>query len=230
MMGKPPPRVPKPRYYGSRLEDRIPSDDLLRKSSMTDPDAAIVPKGSLSPGARYKNHRAAKRDRRRRKWRMEGSLGYAATHYGFGRARWWRLRRQQIQDLLIATVQNLRTLVRYVAAPVREAGVVSASVRILAGAGIATVLGRWASRFACYASSYQLDISDPTPGGSGAEADHLMGTSSADRQAAGGTVLQGNTQAGPEIQPLRPTQEVSCYHAITCGLLWPMQIMWLPYA
>jgi transposase len=63
--------------------------------------------------AREQSHsRAAKRDRRRRKWRMEGSFGDAATHHGFKRARWRLLWRQQIQDLLIATVQNLRTLLR----------------------------------------------------------------------------------------------------------------------
>jgi len=64
--------------------------------------------------ARVQSHsRAAKRDRRRRKWRMEGSFGDAATHHGFKRARWRRLWRQQIQDWLIAMVQNLRTLLRY---------------------------------------------------------------------------------------------------------------------
>ncbi len=64
--------------------------------------------------ARERAHsRAAKQDRRRRKWRMEGSFGDAATHHGFKLARWRRLWRQQIQDWLIATVQNLRTLVRY---------------------------------------------------------------------------------------------------------------------
>jgi len=63
--------------------------------------------------AKERSHRpAAKRDRRRRKWRMEGSFGDATTHHGFKRARWRGLWRQQIQDWLIATVQNLRTLVR----------------------------------------------------------------------------------------------------------------------
>jgi transposase len=64
--------------------------------------------------AREQAHsQAAKQDRRRRKWRMEGSFGDAATHHGFKRARWRRLWRQQIQDWLIATVQNLRTLLRH---------------------------------------------------------------------------------------------------------------------
>jgi transposase len=106
--------------------------------------------------------RAAKRDRRRRKWRMEGSFGDAATHHGFKRARWRRLGRQRIQDLLIATVQNLRTLVRYAAAPVREAAVASVPARVPAGKGLATLLGRWASRFAVCLSFYPPGISDPT--------------------------------------------------------------------
>jgi len=64
--------------------------------------------------AREQSHsQAATRDRQRRKWRMEGSFADAATHHGFKRARWRRLWRQRIQDLLIATVQNLRTLIRH---------------------------------------------------------------------------------------------------------------------
>ena len=64
--------------------------------------------------AKAQSHsRAAHRDRCRRKWLMEGSFADAATHHGFKRARWRRLWRQRIQDLLIATVQNLRTLIRH---------------------------------------------------------------------------------------------------------------------
>ena len=48
---------------------------------------------------------------------MEGSFADAATHHGFKRARWRRLWRQQIQDYLIATAQNLRTLIRYTRRP-----------------------------------------------------------------------------------------------------------------
>jgi transposase len=72
--------------------------------------------------AREQSHsRAAIRDRQRRKWRMEGSFGDAATHHGFKRARWRRLWRQRIQDLLIATVQNLRTLLRHAGRRTRAA-------------------------------------------------------------------------------------------------------------
>jgi hypothetical protein len=64
--------------------------------------------------AKAQSHsRAARRDRCRRKWLMEGSFADAATHHGFKRARWRRLWRQRIQDVLIATVQNLRTLIRH---------------------------------------------------------------------------------------------------------------------
>jgi len=55
---------------------------------------------------------AARRDRRRRKHIMEGSFADAANNHGFKRARWRGLWRQQIQDWLIAAVQNLRILLK----------------------------------------------------------------------------------------------------------------------
>ena len=58
---------------------------------------------------------AARRDRVRRKWRMEGSFADAANNHGFKRARWRRLWRQRIQDYMIATVQNVRILLRHAA-------------------------------------------------------------------------------------------------------------------
>jgi transposase len=54
--------------------------------------------------------RAAKRDRRRRQYLMEGSFAQAANLHHFKRARWRRLWRQQIQDWLIAAAQNIKTL------------------------------------------------------------------------------------------------------------------------
>jgi transposase len=54
----------------------------------------------------------ARRDRRRRKWLMEGSFADAANNHGFKHARWRRLWRQRIQDYLIAVVQNARILLR----------------------------------------------------------------------------------------------------------------------
>lgn len=68
--------------------------------------------------ARVQSHsRAAIRDRIRRRWLMEGSFGDATVHHGFKRSRWRRLWRQQIQDFLIAAVQNLRLLARKAVSP-----------------------------------------------------------------------------------------------------------------
>ena len=46
----------------------------------------------------------------RRQYLLEGSFADAANNHGFKRARWRRLGRQQIQDCLIAAIQNLRRL------------------------------------------------------------------------------------------------------------------------
>lgn len=54
----------------------------------------------------------AKQHRRRRQELMERSFADAANNHGFKRARWRRLWRQQIQDYLIATVQNIRLFIR----------------------------------------------------------------------------------------------------------------------
>jgi len=62
---------------------------------------------------------AAKRDRRKRKWLMEGSFADAAVNHGFKRSRWRRLDKQRIQDYLIATVQNIRILLRSITLPPR---------------------------------------------------------------------------------------------------------------
>ena len=45
-------------------------------------------------------------DRRRRRYLMEGSFAQSANRHHFKKSRWRRLWRQQIQDLLIAAVQN----------------------------------------------------------------------------------------------------------------------------
>lgn len=63
--------------------------------------------------ARKQSHSAqAKKDRRKRKWFMEGSFADAANNHGFKRSRWRRLKNQQIQDRLIAAIQNIRILIR----------------------------------------------------------------------------------------------------------------------
>jgi transposase len=57
--------------------------------------------------------RAARRDRKRRQHLMEKSFADATNNHHFKRARWRRLWRQQIQDYLIAAVQNVRILLAY---------------------------------------------------------------------------------------------------------------------
>jgi transposase len=52
----------------------------------------------------------ARRHRQRRQALMERSFADAANNHGFKRSRWRRLWRQQIQDYLIAAIQNIRIL------------------------------------------------------------------------------------------------------------------------
>lgn len=53
------------------------------------------------------------RDRRRRQHLIEGSFGEAANEHGFKRSRWRRLWRQQVQDYLIAAVQNIKLVLKH---------------------------------------------------------------------------------------------------------------------
>lgn len=55
----------------------------------------------------------ARISRAKRQHVMEGSFADASNNHGFKRARWRQLWRQQIQDWLIAAVQNLRILMRH---------------------------------------------------------------------------------------------------------------------
>jgi transposase len=73
---------------------------------------------TLLDQARQQAHSAAaRRDRKRRQYLGEGSFADAANHHGFKRARWRRLWRVQIQDWLIATIQNIKTLLKHWPAP-----------------------------------------------------------------------------------------------------------------
>jgi len=58
------------------------------------------------------NSREAKRDIKARQHLSERSFAWS-TRYGYKRARWRRLWRMQIQDFLIATVQNITILIRH---------------------------------------------------------------------------------------------------------------------
>lgn len=50
---------------------------------------------------------------RRRKIRVEGSFADAANNHGYKRARWRGRERMTVQNLMIATVQNTRKLLRW---------------------------------------------------------------------------------------------------------------------
>lgn len=68
-------------------------------------------KQALLEVARGQAHSVAgRRDRHRRQYLMEASFADAANNHHFKRARWRRLWRQQIQDYLIAAIQNVRIL------------------------------------------------------------------------------------------------------------------------
>ena len=82
-------------------------------------------------GARLQSHsRAGKRDRVRRKWLMEGSFADAANNHGFKRSRWRRLWRQQIQDYMIAAVQNVRIMVKHAWQRPADAAAALAAARV----------------------------------------------------------------------------------------------------
>jgi transposase len=63
---------------------------------------------------------AARKDRIRRQWFQERNFGEAATQHGFKRSRWRGLKKQTIQDQLIASIQNLKILMRNASAALPE--------------------------------------------------------------------------------------------------------------
>jgi len=65
----------------------------------------------VEAGREQARSQSARADFARRKHLMEGSFADASNNHGFKRARWRGLWRQQIQDWLIAAVQNLRILI-----------------------------------------------------------------------------------------------------------------------
>lgn len=82
------------RSKAGRSLNRYPGHHLLERAR----------RQSHGPGAR--------RDRKRRQWFQERNFAEATTQHGFKRARWRGLAKQTIQDQLIATLQNLKILLR----------------------------------------------------------------------------------------------------------------------
>jgi len=71
------------------------------------------PEQELLDEARRQSHsEAGKLDRKRRQWFQERNFAEASTQHGYKRARWRGLWRQTIQDQIIATLQNLKILMR----------------------------------------------------------------------------------------------------------------------
>jgi hypothetical protein len=69
---------------------------------------------------------------------MEGSFADAANNHGFKRSRWRRSWRQQIQDYLIAAIQNIRILLaRTVLQPAASAVLALPGAVSLQGASLA---------------------------------------------------------------------------------------------
>jgi transposase len=67
---------------------------------------------ALLERAREQAHSGRGRRDRRRQHLLEGSFADAANNHGFKRARWRRLGRVQMQDWLIAGIQNIRILLK----------------------------------------------------------------------------------------------------------------------
>ena len=109
----------------------------------------------LSPGQRRSRMR-------RRKIRAEGSFADAANHHGYKRARWRGTDQVALQNLLIATVQNLRKLICLGPAGRRRGA--ASLVRPALGAKILTLppngaLGRPLQTF--WLHKYELTLSSP---------------------------------------------------------------------
>jgi transposase len=64
----------------------------------------------LDRGREQAHSPEGRKDRQRRQVIIEQSFADAANNHGFKRSRWRRLWRQQIQDYLIAAIQNIRIL------------------------------------------------------------------------------------------------------------------------
>ncbi len=72
----------------------------------------------IDQGPRQANSAEAKKNRIRRRWLMEGIFGKATQHH-LKRSHYRRLGLQQIQDFLIASVQNIKKLIMRATKPRR---------------------------------------------------------------------------------------------------------------
>jgi len=89
----------------------------------------------------------AYRDRARRRHLGEGSFAEACLHH-FKRSRWRRLERQQVQDWLIAAIQNIKLLTRAHKPSPRGTDAGNGSLHELLTAGYRAILDDLVSFFA----------------------------------------------------------------------------------
>lgn len=93
------------------------SSCLLRSQCTTSPTGRTIKRHSRHDDLKYMRHQAqsavSKKDIKQRQHLMERSFAQA-TRYGFKRARWRRLWRVEIQEYLIAAVQNIMIFLRHV--------------------------------------------------------------------------------------------------------------------
>ena len=105
---------PQKRTWEYHLPKRVCAQCSLRQQCTRSKTGRTIQRHEhqeLLDRARQQAHsRAARQSRKRRQIILEQSFADAVNNHGFKRARWRRLWRQQIQDWLIAGIQNIRIL------------------------------------------------------------------------------------------------------------------------
>jgi transposase len=100
-----------------RASKKVCADCLLRAQCTRESKERVLRRhekqGHLDVALAQAHSAAARRDRKRRHHLMERSFADATNNHHFKRARWRRLWRQQIQDYLIAAIQNVRILLAH---------------------------------------------------------------------------------------------------------------------
>jgi transposase len=142
-------REPERRRHRYRARPGVCAACVLRSQCTTNPAGRTVGRNLLQSHIDWAvecfstEHR--RRLMRRRKIRAEGSFADAANQHGYKRARWRGLRRVRVQNLLIATIQNVRKLIHAGGRPAnRPAARGSAAL----GAARRGVANPWATRHA----------------------------------------------------------------------------------
>ena len=96
---------------------RVCNDCVLRAQCTRSSHGRTVQRhekqGALDVARGQAHSAGARRNRKRRQHLIERSFADAANNHHFKRARWRRLWRQQIQDYLIAAIQNVRILLAH---------------------------------------------------------------------------------------------------------------------